>query len=290
MAPYIEVFFRPVSSVQQEILIALLDACGFEGFEEGDDYLKAFIPKPCFEQLNWTEILSNAPALKDLKFSIKEIQPTNWNEAWEQSFQPIVVDHQLYIRASFHAPRKDIPLEIIIDPKMSFGTGHHATTYMMSKLMMQIDFKNKTVFDFGSGTGILSILAAKLNALSVFALDNEEWAYHNCMENCQLNEVNNVTVVLGDERRFPSASFFDIILANINKNVIAKNISSLCSIIKPGGLLLISGFLQQDVNALLRLAWKHHMMLLIQKEKDGWVCMKLKKPQNAYDIIRENYG
>jgi ribosomal protein L11 methyltransferase len=276
MAPYIEVFFRPVSSVQQEILIALLDACGFEGFEEGDDYLKAFIPKPCFEQLNWTEILSNAPALKDLKFSIKEIQPTNWNEAWEQSFQPIVVDQQLYIRASFHAPRKDIPLEIIIDPKMSFGTGHHATTYMMSEVMMQTDFKNKTVFDFGSGTGILSILAAKLNASSVYALDHEEWAYHNCVENCQLNGIKNVEAVYGDESKFPSTPF-DIILANINKNIISKNISALSSLLKTNGLLFISGFLQQDVDDLLLLTNSNHLTLLEQKEKDGWICMKLRK-------------
>jgi ribosomal protein L11 methyltransferase len=276
MTTYTEVIFLSVSIEQQEILTAILDSYGFEGFEEGEDYLKAFIPKKDFEQINLAEALQDIPALQNISFTTEEIAPKNWNAEWEQNFQPITVASQLYIRASFHAERKDIPLEIVIDPKMSFGTGHHATTYMMSELMMQADFKNKTVFDFGSGTGILSILAAKLGASSVYALDHEEWAYHNCIENCELNGVKNVEAVYGDESKFPQQPF-DIILANINKNIISKNIALLSSLLEPNGLLFISGFLQQDVNDLLLLASNNKLTLTEQKEKDGWVCMKLGK-------------
>jgi len=276
MEIYVAVTFHTADEEIKSVAAAVLDVYGFEGFEEGDDYLKAFIPKPGFEQLNLSEILNDAPALNDLQYSVEEIKPTNWNEEWEKNFQPIIVADKLYIRASFHAARKDIPLEIVIDPKMSFGTGHHATTYMMSEAMMQTDFNNKTVFDFGSGTGILSILASKLHATSVYALDHEEWAYYNCIENCQLNGIKNVEAVFGDENKFPQKPF-DIILANINKNIISKNISTLSSLLQPNGLLFISGFLQQDVDDLLSLANNNHLTLLEKKEKDGWVCMKLSK-------------
>jgi len=274
MEKYVALIFHTADEETRSVLSAILDSYGFEGFEEGDDYLKAFIPQSGFQQINMKEILAEVPVLQSLKYSQEEIEPKNWNEEWEKNFQPIIVANQLYIRASFHAARKDIPLEIVIDPKMSFGTGHHATTYMMSELMMQSDFKNKTVFDFGSGTGILSILASKLNAASVYALDHEEWAYHNCVENCQLNGIKNAEAVFGDESKFPTSSF-DIILANINKNIISKNIASLASLLKPNGLLFISGFLTDDADNMLSVARAVPLSRLAQTEKDGWVAMKL---------------
>jgi ribosomal protein L11 methyltransferase len=188
----------------------------------------------------------------------------------------VYVNNQIQIRASFHPKESHYPIDIVIDPKMSFGTGHHETTYMMSETMLDIDFSNKTVFDFGSGTGILSILAAKLGAKSVYALDHEEWAYHNCVENAELNNVSCIEAVFGDEQKFPTISF-DIILANINRNIIAKNMSVLAGLMHIESQLLISGFLTTDEEDLLAIAAQNNLMLLGSKQKNGWVCLNLAK-------------
>ncbi len=276
MQPYLEIVFTQSSPIQIDILTALLSEAGYEGFEECEEGFKAFIPKKDFSESELKEILQSSDALQNLNFSLKEIEPENWNRAWEENFQPINIDNQLYIRASFHPENKNIPLEIIIDPKMSFGTGHHATTHMMSQMLMDMELKNKTVFDFGSGTGILSILVAKLGSSSVYALDHEEWAYHNCLENCLLNNVKNIEAVWGDESRFPQSNY-DIILANINRNIILKNLPQLATLLPPGGILLISGFLIDDVGDILQTSLTHRLARIEMLERDGWICMKLQK-------------
>jgi ribosomal protein L11 methyltransferase len=271
---YVAVTFNIADDDIRDAAAAMLESFGFEGFEEDFHYLKAFMPNNNFDETQLKELLAQAPVMNDIVFTVEEIQPENWNEQWEKNFKPIIIADRLYIHASFHPERKDIPLDIIIDPKMSFGTGHHATTYMMSLLMLETDFSHKTVFDFGSGTGILSILASKLGAESVYALDHEEWAYNNCVENCGLNNVTNIEAIHGDESKFPAAQF-DIILANINKNIISKNMAKLAQLLKPDGLLFISGFLTQDIDDLLSLARTFPLARIEQMEKDGWVAMKL---------------
>ena len=278
MQHYTALTFNTNNTDTKEILTAILNDAGFEGFEEGDDYVKAFIPSEIFAQLDIAEILSGFEMLKPLAYTTENIVPTNWNAEWEKNFQPVYVSNQIQIRASFHPKQSDYPIDIVIDPKMSFGTGHHETTYMMSETMLNINFNNKTVFDFGSGTGILSILAAKLGAKNVCALDHEEWAYYNCVENAMLNNVLCIETVFGDEEKFPTTSF-DIILANINRNIISKNMTALAALMHAESKLLISGFLTNDEKDLLALATKNNLTLLGDKEKNGWVCLSLvKKP------------
>lgn len=258
----------------QELLIALLSNIGFEGFEQHDFHFIAFIPESNFSKQDFEEIL-NSLSLPSISYTKEIIAPKNWNEEWESNFEPVRVNNQLLIRASFHQS-ENVPLEIIIDPKMSFGTGHHQTTYMMSEMMLENNFKDKVIFDFGSGTGILSILAAKMGAKSIIALDHEEWAYHNCIENAALNKVSQVEAVLGNENNFPIQKF-DIILANINKNIIAQNFQKLNDILHTKGKLYLCGFLKADVNDLLAIATKSNFIIIKEKNKDDWSCLLLEK-------------
>ncbi len=276
MHHYTALTFNTTDTDTKEILTAVLNDAGFEGFEEGDDYVKAFIPAETFAQLDIAEILSGFEILKPLAYTTENIMPINWNAEWEKNFQPVYVSNQIQIRASFHPKQSHYPIDIVIDPKMSFGTGHHETTYMMSETMLDINFNNKTVFDFGSGTGILSVLAAKLGAKSVYALDHEEWAYHNCVENAMLNNVSCIEAVFGDEEKFPATSF-DIILANINRNIISKNTPALAALMHAESQLLISGFLTSDEQYLLEIATNNHLKPLGRKEKNGWICLNLVK-------------
>jgi ribosomal protein L11 methyltransferase len=271
---FVVVKFSTADENTASAISAVLSEYGFEGFEEEETGIKAFISEEQFEQINLQEIFEGIPAFQNIEYSVDKIEPVNWNEAWEKNFSPILISDRIFIRASFHTARNDVSYEIVIDPKMSFGTGHHATTYMMCELMLETDFKDKSVFDFGSGTGILSIAASKLGADSIIALDHEEWAYNNCIENCSLNHVTNVEVIKGNESSFP-ASRFDIILANINKNVICQNLSKLCSLLKSEGQLFISGFLKEDIPDILDTARQLSMVRINQTEKDGWICMVL---------------
>ena len=275
MKNYVAVQFNVADADVKDFLCALLADAGFEGFEDTNTELKAFIPNELFDIVALKELLTEFELTKNIGFTTEEILPTNWNAEWEKNFQPVYVANKIQIRASFHA-NENYPIDIVIDPKMSFGTGHHETTFMMSEMMLETDFDHKTVFDFGSGTGILSILAAKLGAESVYALDHEEWAYHNCVENALLNNVSCIEAVYGDEEKFPTNTF-DIILANINRNIIAKNLVQLALLMKPESHLLISGFLISDTAYLLDIAAKNYLKPLNRKEKNGWVCISLAK-------------
>lgn len=275
MKNYVAVQFNIAETEVKDFLAALLNEIGFEGFEETNDALKAFIPKELYDTLALNELLAEFELTQNINFSVEEILPTNWNEEWEKNFQPVYVSDKIQIRASFHA-NENFPIDIVIDPKMSFGTGHHETTFMMSETMLNIDFSNKTVFDFGSGTGILSILAAKLGAKNVYALDHEEWAYHNCVENAMLNNIKCIEAVYGDEEKFP-VNTFDIILANINRNIIAKNMKALAALLHPKSHLLISGFLTSDEPYLLDIARQNNLKATGRKEKNNWICFSLTK-------------
>lgn len=273
MNNYVALTFK-ANNDDQELLIALLSDYGFEGFEQHDFHFIAFIPESDFSQKEVESIVTSL-SIPNISFTKEIIAPKNWNEEWESNFEPVRVNNQLLIRASFHQS-ENVDLEIIIDPKMSFGTGHHQTTYMMSEMMLENNFNDKVVFDFGSGTGILSILAAKIGAKSIIALDHEEWAYHNCIENAALNNVNQVEAVLGNENNFPIQKF-DIILANINKNIIAQNFEKLNEILVVKGNLYLSGFLKTDVNDLMAIANKLNYKLINQKSKNDWSCLLLEK-------------
>jgi ribosomal protein L11 methyltransferase len=179
---YIEIRFIEPSEEASDILIAMLSDLQYEGFEEEENILKAFIPKSLFNEERLKEIEEEF----QLKYSVTELPDTNWNKVWESNFQPVIVENFCVVRAGFHEPIKDVEHEIIITPKMSFGTGHHATTYMMLQQMKDIDFKGKHVMDFGTGTGVLAILANKLGAASVIAIDSDSWSIENAAENLKI--------------------------------------------------------------------------------------------------------
>jgi ribosomal protein L11 methyltransferase len=209
--------------------------------------------------------------VKEFTFNITSIPEQNWNAVWESNFEPVVVDDFCAVRADFHQPIKNVQHEIIITPKMSFGTGHHATTYMMIEQMSNIDFTKKRVFDFGTGTGILAILAQKLGAASITASDNDEWSIENAEENFQKNDVHSI--ILYRSSAIPKDSF-DIILANINRNVLSEYASALVNILSPNGVLLVSGILKEDEKIIVA-AFNILQPIKVQQNKN-WVSILFK--------------
>jgi len=265
---YIEVTIAQVSEEQQQQFIAQLSELGFYGFEELEQSLKAFISEEEFSKEALAEILTG------LQYNTSVIADQNWNQLWESNFDPVIVDDFVGIRANFHETIKGMEHEILITPKMSFGTGHHATTFTVMQLMRSIDFNHKTVFDFGSGTGILAILAEKLGAKEVLAIDYDDWCIENALENVQQNHCAVIDVVKKDTAEVGRK--FDVVIANINKNIILDNIHHLANDIKEGGDVILSGLLQEDeadiLNATATYGWKH----LETKQKGMWIAMKYK--------------
>jgi ribosomal protein L11 methyltransferase len=270
MANYIQLEFQNISSQQSDLLIAQLSEIGFNGFEEEENCLKAFIPANDFIEAAVKEIAAS----HNLSFTQSTIEETNWNAVWESNFQPVVVDDFVGIRADFHEPITGVEHEIVITPKMSFGTGHHATTFMMIQQMREIDFTDKTVFDFGTGTGILAILAEKLGAAKVFAVDYDEWSIENAQENLTRNNCSRFTLEKADSA--VSDGQFEIILANINKNVILDNFSSLVKLLAPNGILLLSGLLETDEVDILREAGKFPLISKGKTAMNKWIAISFK--------------
>jgi ribosomal protein L11 methyltransferase len=263
----IQIKIEDLTSEKSEILIAQLTELGFDGFEESENFLLAYIQEKKFSQDEWQKIVSS----HQLCFTKNIIEPKNWNEEWEKNFEPVIVEDFVAVRAEFHQSIKNAKHEIIITPKMSFGTGHHATTYMMMQAMKDIDFKNKNVFDFGTGTAILSILAEKLSASFITAIDNDEWSINNAKENIEKNNCRNIQLWLSGT---PPTTKFDIILANINKNVIAENFETLSQLLTENGQLLVSGLLHTDESEILDLAYKIGLKHTNTFQRNQWIAMK----------------
>jgi len=242
---YTEIILTVTDIATREILVAQLSELGFTGFEEEDSGIKAFITSADFSEVEMKAVTDN---LK-VNYSKSIIKDQNWNQLWESNFEPVVVDDFVGIRAEFHLPIKDVEHEIVITPKMSFGTGHHATTFMMIQLMREIDFHGHSVYDFGTGTGILAILAEKLGAQSVVAVDNDYWCIENAAENIARNQCNTIKLVKVDNAK--NNKEYSIILANINKNIILDNLSFLAESIHKQGKILLSGLLKEDENDIL---------------------------------------
>lgn len=265
---FVQLLIRYKRPEDAEIIIAILSEEGYMGFEEKNDRneLLAFIGDEHY----------NESKIKDLSSQYnfecqKTILPeTNWNKEWESNFHPITINDYCGIRAAFHEPLKNVKHEIIITPKMSFGTGHHATTYMMIESMKDVDVKNKTVFDFGTGTGVLAILAEKEGASEILAMDHDEWSVMNAEENKLLNHAKRITIIQNDD---PACGRqFDIILANINKHIIIETLPTLASQLNPGGIIICSGFMKQDVSDINAKATKCKLLLKQTMERENWVC------------------
>lgn len=266
---YIKITFADLQPEQREMLIAQLADAGYEGFEEKETSLDAFINNKDFDN----RILNEISFKYQTPFRKEKIAETNWNQVWESNFEPVIVSNYVAVRADFHNPIINTQFEIVITPKMSFGTGHHATTYMMIELMKEIDFKERSVLDFGTGTGILAILAEKQGAKKIVAIDNDEWSIANAEENFKKNNCNKIILSKASD---PAAEIkFDIVLANINKNVIIDNLSLLAKQLIKEGQILLSGLLESDKVEILGLATQ--LGLKIQKEltRNNWIALKL---------------
>lgn len=259
-----------------EILVAFLGEMPFDTFEESEEGVNAYIPeKEDSEDIQ--QQLNDLQSRFAFEFTRAEIPHQNWNELWESNFESIQVGNFCGIRADFHPAFDQVTHELVINPKMAFGTGHHATTFMMIQLMESMEWKEKKVFDYGAGTGILAILAAKLGANDIDAVDIEDLSYENTIENAQRNQVSGIEVYLGD-LSVVTHQGYDIILANINRNVILESLSALYEKLKEGGEILFSGILAVDKALLLESAEKQGFTLQQSLQKGDWIALKMQKP------------
>jgi len=260
-------------SALSEVLVAFLAEQGYESFCEENNRLLAYISENDYNEKN-TKMLMNAYGFS---FSKKIIYQKNWNEEWERNFDPITIDDHLTIKARFHKQEFDTVHTIIIEPKMSFGTGHHATTFMMCKLMSTYDMAESQVLDFGCGTGVLAIYASLLGASNVTAIDIDEWAYENSIENTKTNKISNVSVLRGDINNVPDVKY-DFVLANINLNVLVHDIPFLAKNMNCDSLMFLSGFLVNELKIIEKCCSESGLILVKTMEKDNWsACVFNKK-------------
>lgn len=274
---YIGLYFNIEPLIpNRDILIAELDQLGFESFIETESGLEAFIQEDDFNQQEFNDLwILNSEGVK-IRFDQKRIEDQNWNATWEASFQPIEVDDLVRIRAPFHEVQDGFKFQLLIQPQMSFGTGHHQTTWLIMREMGEMEFEGKKVLDMGCGTGILAILAEKMGASELEGVDIDQWAYENALENLKLNECNAIQIAKGGVEAV-QGSDFDIILANINKNILMQQLAYYSSWIVSGGHLLLSGFFDQDAEDLIKAAGSHGFKLLNKATKEEWCMLHLTK-------------
>lgn len=257
-----------------EILVALISDFGFESFDQHENGFDAYIQEDLAGDVDLSEL-----AFQDFtyKLTIEKIETTNWNKEWEKNFEPVVVDNLLCIRAPFHPANTFVKFELIIMPKMSFGTGHHQTTRLVCKAMFDMDLKNKTVLDMGCGTGILAILSKKLGATKIVGIDNDAWSVENSLENCAANNAKDIQIKLGDAQTLNAYSVFDIITANINKNILKRDLPAYTQRLNRGGFIFLSGFFVTDVEDLKSVAHNLNLEFVKSASEDEWAMLLFQK-------------
>ncbi|WP_405352410.1 50S ribosomal protein L11 methyltransferase [Nonlabens sp. Asnod3-H03] len=258
-----------------DVLIAQLGEAGFESFVETETGVTAYVLKSLDNDsiLNDVEVLSNE--LVDIAFAKAEIEPTNWNAEWEKNFNPITVDNRCEVRAPFHEAT-GVEYDIVIEPKMSFGTGHHQTTHMMIQHLLNEDLTGLRVLDMGSGTGVLGILAQMRGAIDVDAIDIDTWCYENAIENIERNKADKVKVILGGAEQLEGKTY-DFIIANINRNILLQDIPVYGESLKPGGTILFSGFYTEDLELIKEACNKVGIQYDSHMVRDNWVGLKMIK-------------
>lgn len=278
---YIEVKFAcvPNDEIVNSILPSLLGEIGFESFTESQDGVLAYIQKDLFSKDNIDELIRQFPLKCEITYSHSEVEERNWNEEWEKHyFEPLIIDNRCIIQSTFHNVPPTYEYNIIIDPKMSFGTGHHQTTELMIREILKEDFKGKAVLDMGCGTAIIAILAAMRGASPITAIDIDQWAYDNALENIDLNNVSGISVHIGDADLLLSLNkTFDIILANINRNILLNDIRTYASVLNTGGLLFMSGFYTEDIPMIEAQCKKNRLTLSYSTSKNNWACTRFIK-------------
>lgn len=276
---YTKVNFNLIKAEEYQIdlLIDVLGSIGFESFDETENGFNAFIQTSEFDEAVLNSTLLEFDEEIEYTFVISAVVPENWNTAWEKNFSPMVVKDQCYVRATFHEPKPTFPYEIIIDPKMAFGTGHHQTTTMMMEYILERDWKGKKVLDMGCGTGILAILAAKRGAAEIIAIDYDPLSYESTLENANLNDQPLIKAICGGKEAIPN-EIFDSILANINRNILLDQIPRYAEVLKENASIFFSGFYDEpDMGMILEACKPFKMEYVSHKKLGDWVAMECKK-------------
>ncbi len=268
-------FTAPSSDIQHDMLTTMLAEIGFDSFMDEDYALKAYCSTDSRDDMAVENILLD-PAFTDLRLlKVEEMPDKDWNELWEASYQPVVVNERCRVRAPFHEPDPSFEFDLVIEPKMSFGTANHETTAQIIQLMLETDFQGKEVLDMGSGTAVLAILAKKLGAGHTVAIDNDEWAYRNAFTNVDLNGVSDIDIILGDALSIKGQ--FDVVLANINRNILLRDMHYYVEAMKPGAHIFFSGFYSEDLEHIkgeaerLGLHYERHLA------RNNWVAAEFVK-------------
>ena len=274
---YIQVSFKSshLEEYQQDILIAALADIGFDTFEETADGFDGFVVDEQFDEAAINQVLVGQEL--ECSYDVKAIAPENWNEEWEKNFTPLIISDNCYVRATFHEAQPQYEYEIVIDPKMAFGTGHHQTTTMMMQYILETDYTDKTVLDMGAGTAILGILSAKRGAKAIVAIDYDEICYLSAFENAKLNNVDNLVSLHGGKEVIPQQTF-DIILANINRNILLDQIHRYADVLKDGGEIFFSGFYETpDLDMIKSHCEEFGLTYINHKKINDWVAAKFVK-------------
>ncbi len=277
---YIEVDFtcNPNDEIVAAILPSLIGEIGYESFEETEKGVTAYIQEDIFDEGKLKETLEGFPVDAEISYTVKKVEEKNWNEEWEKNyFQPLIIDDRCIIQSTFHKQPAVYEYNILIDPKMAFGTGHHQTTKLIIREILKMDLKGKSVLDMGCGTAVLAILASMRGADPILAIDIDHWAYDNAIENLQLNNTDNIDVKIGGAELLGAQSF-DIILANINRNILLNDIHKYVSVLNHGGELYMSGFYVDDIPAIRRECEKYGLEFIHNSTDNNWTAVKFVKP------------
>lgn len=273
----VHLFFSDPENFIADVLASQLGEIGFESFMTTKEGLDAFIQDSNLDEEAINQVIEDFHFDTSITFTVKNIESKNWNEEWEKYFfEPIVIDNKCVIHSSFHKDFPNLKYDVIIDPKMAFGTGHHETTSLMVSEILKNDFSEKIVLDMGCGTSILAILASMHGAEKVTAMDIDDWCVENSLDNLKLNNINNVEVFLGDASLL-HGKVFDVILANINRNILINDMAIYANCLPKNGQLFMSGFYTKDIPTIEKEAEKHGLALQYSKEKNNWAVVKLIK-------------
>jgi len=261
---------------QTEIIIALLSQIPFESFATEDNLVKAYIPQKIIDEEQISEIIKQIEDIYKVTIQRNVIPDENWNKEWEKDFEPIFINENCVIHLPTHKINPLPEYDILIQPDMAFGTGHHATTFLIASLLFEEKIYNKQICDAGCGSGVLSILASKLGAKEIFAYDIDNWSYQSTKKNIKLNKVKNVKVALGDKRQIKNKNF-DIFIANINRNILLDDVEAFAETLQKKGILIVSGFYDKDLSLIEEHFLKYNLKLSKFKVKDHWITAIFKK-------------